>query len=221
MSSRVKGLYYAAGASMAGTGIPMALIGAEVLLKRIRGDRSDGPLDAPIRSSIAATALLADRVDRANAAMAASHAAAVAARSARAASAMARTAAAGRTLSRSGESVAAGGRKALTSARGFAANSNARVSTAAAHARTVAAAARARLDEARAGRSPAGRNPAGSADEGLTTTEPADAQSANRSSDPEPVGTETPGKQPDPPVGSPRPYWLDPKYDPESLRKEK
>lgn len=43
-SKKVEGLYYAGGTTAPGVGVPMCLISAEVVLKRIRGDRSSGPL---------------------------------------------------------------------------------------------------------------------------------------------------------------------------------
>lgn len=46
-SRRVKGLYYAGATTAPGVGVPMCLISAELVLKRIRGDRSSGPL--PVR----------------------------------------------------------------------------------------------------------------------------------------------------------------------------
>ena len=46
-SRRVRGLLYAGGSSVPGIGLPMCLISAENVLKRVRGDRSGGPLDEP------------------------------------------------------------------------------------------------------------------------------------------------------------------------------
>ena len=46
-SRRVDGLYYAGGSSVPGIGLPMCLISAENVLKRVRGDRSTGPLSEP------------------------------------------------------------------------------------------------------------------------------------------------------------------------------
>ncbi|MGD8214177.1 phytoene desaturase family protein [Aestuariimicrobium sp. Y1814] len=43
-SPRVSGLYYAGGTTSPGVGVPMCLISAELVLKRIRGDHSAGPL---------------------------------------------------------------------------------------------------------------------------------------------------------------------------------
>ena len=42
-SKRVAGLYYAGATTAPGVGVPMCLISAELVLKRIRGDRSAGP----------------------------------------------------------------------------------------------------------------------------------------------------------------------------------
>lgn len=49
-SRRVRGLYYAGGTTSPGVGVPMCLISAELVLKRVRADRSAGPtapLDRP------------------------------------------------------------------------------------------------------------------------------------------------------------------------------
>lgn len=43
-SKRVTGLYYAGATTAPGVGVPMCLISAELVLKRIRGDHSPGPL---------------------------------------------------------------------------------------------------------------------------------------------------------------------------------
>lgn len=51
VSSKVEGLYYVGGSTIPGIGLPMCLISAEVLLKRLRGDTSSGPLPTPLRSS--------------------------------------------------------------------------------------------------------------------------------------------------------------------------
>ncbi|UNX54838.1 phytoene desaturase family protein [Georgenia sp. TF02-10] len=47
-SRRVAGLYYAGGSTIPGVGLPMCLISAEVLLKRLRGDTSTEPLAVPL-----------------------------------------------------------------------------------------------------------------------------------------------------------------------------
>ena len=47
-SPSVAGLYYAGASTVPGVGLPMCLISAEVLLKRLRGDRTSGPLRAPL-----------------------------------------------------------------------------------------------------------------------------------------------------------------------------
>jgi 1-hydroxy-2-isopentenylcarotenoid 3,4-desaturase len=53
-SSRVAGLLYAGGSTIPGIGLPMCLISAELVAKRLRGDRSSRPLpevqDAPARA---------------------------------------------------------------------------------------------------------------------------------------------------------------------------
>ncbi|HEY2557531.1 MAG TPA: phytoene desaturase family protein [Diaminobutyricibacter sp.] len=47
-SSRVAGLYYAGGSTVPGIGLPMCLISAELVVKRLRGDTSTGPLAEPL-----------------------------------------------------------------------------------------------------------------------------------------------------------------------------
>ena len=46
-SSRVRGLLYAGATTIPGIGLPMCLISAELIVKRLRGDRSAGPLEEP------------------------------------------------------------------------------------------------------------------------------------------------------------------------------
>ena len=47
VSSRVAGLYYAGASVLPGIGLPMCLISAELVIKRLRGDRTAGPLPEP------------------------------------------------------------------------------------------------------------------------------------------------------------------------------
>lgn len=47
-SKRVGGLYYAGATTAPGVGVPMCLISAEIVLKRIRGDHSAGPLPVAV-----------------------------------------------------------------------------------------------------------------------------------------------------------------------------
>ncbi|GHD46544.1 phytoene desaturase family protein [Mycetocola manganoxydans] len=47
VSSKVDGLYYAGGTTVPGIGLPMCLISAELVIKRLRGDISTGPLAEP------------------------------------------------------------------------------------------------------------------------------------------------------------------------------
>ncbi|PZE69074.1 MULTISPECIES: phytoene desaturase family protein [unclassified Curtobacterium] len=47
-SKKVEGLYYVGASTIPGIGLPMCLISAEVLLKRIHGDRSTEPLPTPL-----------------------------------------------------------------------------------------------------------------------------------------------------------------------------
>ncbi len=48
-SRKVQGLCYAGGSALPGIGLPMCLISAELVLKRLRGDRTPGPLPEPAR----------------------------------------------------------------------------------------------------------------------------------------------------------------------------
>ena len=48
MSKKVRGLYYAGSSTIPGIGLPMCLISAEILIKRLRGDTSTGPLPEPL-----------------------------------------------------------------------------------------------------------------------------------------------------------------------------
>lgn len=54
VSKRVRGLYYAGGSTVPGIGLPMCLISAEVLVKRLRGDTSTGPLAEPLVATVPA-----------------------------------------------------------------------------------------------------------------------------------------------------------------------
>ncbi|MCW2816568.1 MAG: phytoene desaturase [Nocardioides sp.] len=49
-SRKVAGLHYAGYSTVPGIGLPMCLISAELVLKRLRGDRSVGPSPEPVRS---------------------------------------------------------------------------------------------------------------------------------------------------------------------------
>ena len=44
----VRGLLVAGATTIPGVGLPMCLISAELVLKRVRGDRSAGPLQVPV-----------------------------------------------------------------------------------------------------------------------------------------------------------------------------
>ena len=48
-SRKVSGLYFAGGSALPGIGLPMCLISAELVVKRLRGDRTTGPLPEPAR----------------------------------------------------------------------------------------------------------------------------------------------------------------------------
>ncbi len=47
-SKKIDGLFYAGGTTIPGIGLPMCLISAEILLKRVRSDTSTGPLPEPL-----------------------------------------------------------------------------------------------------------------------------------------------------------------------------
>lgn len=47
-SAKVRGLYYAGASALPGIGLPMCLISAELVLKRLRGDHTAGPLAEPV-----------------------------------------------------------------------------------------------------------------------------------------------------------------------------
>ncbi len=49
MSRKVANLYYAGASTIPGVGLPMCLISAELVVKRLRGDTSAGPLPEPLR----------------------------------------------------------------------------------------------------------------------------------------------------------------------------
>ncbi|MDJ0333745.1 phytoene desaturase family protein [Salinibacterium sp. G-O1] len=48
VSKKVRGLYYVGGSTIPGIGLPMCLISAELIVKRLRGDTSTGPLPEPL-----------------------------------------------------------------------------------------------------------------------------------------------------------------------------
>jgi 1-hydroxy-2-isopentenylcarotenoid 3,4-desaturase len=51
VSGKVEGLLYAGSSTIPGIGLPMCLISAELVLKRLRGDRSAGPVAEPTGSA--------------------------------------------------------------------------------------------------------------------------------------------------------------------------
>ncbi|WP_313405972.1 phytoene desaturase family protein [Aeromicrobium sp.] len=53
-SKRVEGLLYAGSSTLPGIGLPMCLISAELVLKRLRGDRSAGPTVEPATTTVIA-----------------------------------------------------------------------------------------------------------------------------------------------------------------------
>ena len=56
VSKKVGGLFYAGASTIPGIGLPMCLISAEVLIKRMRGDTSTGPLPEPLEAGRPAAA---------------------------------------------------------------------------------------------------------------------------------------------------------------------
>ena len=52
-SSKVRGLYLAGSSTTPGLGLPSCLIGAELVVKRLRGDSSSGPLSEPLQPTSA------------------------------------------------------------------------------------------------------------------------------------------------------------------------
>jgi hypothetical protein len=48
VGGEVAGLHYAGGSTIPGIGLPMCLISAEILVKRLRGDTSTGPGAEPL-----------------------------------------------------------------------------------------------------------------------------------------------------------------------------
>jgi 1-hydroxy-2-isopentenylcarotenoid 3,4-desaturase len=55
VSKKVRNLYFVGGSTIPGVGLPMCLISAEVLLKRINGDTTTTPLPEPLERSTSAT----------------------------------------------------------------------------------------------------------------------------------------------------------------------
>jgi phytoene desaturase len=51
VSKKLSGLYYAGSSTIPGIGLPMCLISAELVIKRLRGDVSAGPLPEPLRAT--------------------------------------------------------------------------------------------------------------------------------------------------------------------------
>jgi phytoene dehydrogenase-like protein len=59
VSRHVDGLLFAGGSTIPGIGLPMCVISAELVLKRLRGDTSAGPLPEPLRAAEAPAPLSA------------------------------------------------------------------------------------------------------------------------------------------------------------------
>ena len=56
ISKKVQDLYYTGGTTIPGIGLPMCLISAEILVKRLRGDTSTEPLPEPLFPTVDKTA---------------------------------------------------------------------------------------------------------------------------------------------------------------------
>ena len=54
VSKKVSGLYYVGGSTIPGIGLPMCLISAELIVKRLRGDTSSDQLEEPLVGAAAA-----------------------------------------------------------------------------------------------------------------------------------------------------------------------
>jgi phytoene dehydrogenase-like protein len=63
-SRHVDGLYYAGATTIPGIGLPMCLISAELIVKRLRGDVGSGPLAEPLGQDAAAPLGARDRSPR-------------------------------------------------------------------------------------------------------------------------------------------------------------
>ena len=56
VAPKVAGLLLAGSSTIPGIGLPMCLISAELVVKRLRGDTSTGPMAEPLRSRLPAHA---------------------------------------------------------------------------------------------------------------------------------------------------------------------
>ena len=61
-SPRVDGLYHAGGGTIPGVGLPMCLISAELVAKRLLGETSARPLPAPLRPGFLAASRRPERL---------------------------------------------------------------------------------------------------------------------------------------------------------------
>ena len=62
VSRRVDGLYHAGGGTIPGVGLPMCLISAELVAKRLLGETSSRPLPAPLRAGFLAASRRPERL---------------------------------------------------------------------------------------------------------------------------------------------------------------
>ena len=62
VSRRVDGLYHAGGGTIPGVGLPMCLISAELVAKRLLGETSSRPLPVPLRSGFLAASRRPERL---------------------------------------------------------------------------------------------------------------------------------------------------------------
>ena len=63
VSKKVDGLFYAGGSTIPGLGLPMCLISAEILVKRLRGDTSTEPMPEPLTPTVAGKSLVIEPVE--------------------------------------------------------------------------------------------------------------------------------------------------------------
>lgn len=162
-SKKVAGLYYVGDSTIPGVGLPMCLVSAELLVKRLRGDTSTLPLSEPLTSWVQKQHAETARVDEANARMRDAAAQARAARDASRAEAAAKAARALEALNRATTSASKSIARGATTA-------GESISARAAMAKEQAAVRAARLKEQAAVRAAQLRDRAAAMREGRGTT---------------------------------------------------